>query len=901
MNEQFLYEKLEILAESGKLESLPSVITSNLSKHINLREYQKEAFQYFIEYIENENLHKSKQLHTLFHMATGSGKTVIMAGLILYLYASRLKDKEAKNNKKQSEGYRNFLFFVDQTTIIEKTKENFSNKNSSKYLFSKVIDYLGLNIYINIVDNFSNVSTDDASINICFTTTAKLHSDLTIPKENTLTYDDFKDKKIVFISDESHHLNAMTKAQSSLKEDEKLNKNSWEKSIMNAFGMNKNNILLEFTATCDLNNNAIKEKYIDKIVYNYPLKDFRQSGFTKDFQNLSTNSSQWERTLIALIISEYRRHLFADVDLNINPIVLLKSGTVVDSKEFYSKFFRQLKKLSIADLLALESKNKQSSNEIKILSKALDYFKNKDQLSSFGLLAAELKISFNKKNSIIMNSTTDNTTEKQLLVNSLEDKDNPIRFIFTVDMLEEGWDVLNLFDIVRLYENAPGRSSNETYSTSEAQLIGRGARYCPFKIKSEQSRYTRKYDDDLNDDYRVLETMYFHSINDSNYIAALRRSLIETGMEDKNKDKNIQTYKLKDSFKQTELYKQGWVFSNKRKSIGRYDVQEIEHNMKDKTFVYESRFRGHSGFLFDESNYNLEEDKHYDEHETSFVFKEIDYNILGGAAERYTELQFNMLTQKYPNISSVKEFLTDDNYLGNNILKIHHDKEKVSGRDIFEGLCIAFSEISSHIANVQGKFIGSKEFSPYKISDVIKDKTVYLSLSDKGGGTGSSQIKNVNENYRVNLKYEDWYVFEDNYGTTEEKSLVKYFENNIVQKLKEKNLSFYLVRNERFPELAIYNFEDGARFEPDFLLFVEKPQNNKHEQVYIEPKGSFLIDYDKWKEDFLLSIENESEIKGTVHVNSKDYFITGLPFYSETNSDRMNKFKTAIGNWIDKL
>ncbi len=42
--------------------------------------------------------------------------------------------------------------------------------------------------------------------------------------------------------------------------------------------------------------------------------------------------------------------------------------------------------------------------------------------------------------------------EKQLKLNSLETINNEIRAIFAVNMLNEGWDVLNLFDIVRLYD-----------------------------------------------------------------------------------------------------------------------------------------------------------------------------------------------------------------------------------------------------------------------------------------------------------------------------------------------------------------------------------------------------------------------------------------------------------------
>lgn len=127
-------------------------------------------------------------------MATGSGKTVIMAGLILYLY---------------TKGYRKFLFFVNQTNVLEKTIDNFTNTLSSKYLFADNINYLGNNIKISKVDNFSSNLNDD--IEIVFTTTQSLHQDLFYSKENSLTYDDFENNKVVFISDKSHHINSSTK------------------------------------------------------------------------------------------------------------------------------------------------------------------------------------------------------------------------------------------------------------------------------------------------------------------------------------------------------------------------------------------------------------------------------------------------------------------------------------------------------------------------------------------------------------------------------------------------------------------------------------------------------------------------------------------------------------------
>ena len=125
------------------------------------------------------------------------------------------------------------------------------------------------------------------------------------------------------------------------------------------------------------------------------------------------------------------------------------------------------------------------SSENELFSKALSYFREKDE--TLESLVYALQLGFAEEKSIIMNRKTDNTREKQLAVNSLEDPSNPYRIIFTVDMLNEGWDVLNLFDIVRLYEtrqSGKGRISN--YTIKEAQLIGRGARYCPFTAEPGQ-------------------------------------------------------------------------------------------------------------------------------------------------------------------------------------------------------------------------------------------------------------------------------------------------------------------------------------------------------------------------------------------------------------------------------
>ena len=863
--ERFLYEKLDVSREIGAIKEISNFLKQGLSKRIELREYQKEAFENFITYFENEKLNKNKQIHTLFHMATGSGKTVIMAGLILYLY---------------EKGYRNFLFFVNQTNILEKTKDNFINILSNKYLFNEDLNYLGEKVKINVVDNFQRDIFKNNNINICFTTIQKLHLDLFENKENAMTGDDFENNKVVFISDESHHVNTFTKNRT--KEEKKI-QNNWETSIMNAFYSNKNSILLEFTATADLKDKNVEEKYRDKIIYNYPLKNFRESGYTKDFVNFSINTDTWKRTLIALILSEYRKFLFSDCGQNIKPVIMLKSKVIKESRSFYDEFFEKINKLDNSDFENLPK-------EDKYLKKALDYFRDKDKNKTFEFLKESIRESFVEEKAIIINGNEDNNVEKQLLLNSLEDKKNNKRIIFAVDMLNEGWDVLNLFDIVRLYDTR----SSASYTIKEAQLIGRGARYCPFLVNEEQEKFKRKYDFDLDNKYRILETMLFHSIDDSKYISELKKVLIEIGLQEK--DMIERKYILKDEFKNTDFYNHGYVFSNSRIEKTRENIYEIEEDLKYKTFYPKTKNKkAKTENLIDDKN-----EKNFDNIEIKKIkLNEINYNILSGTAIYFNELKFNFLKEKYPNLKTLKEFLTGENYLGNIGIEFKYVKgSEITGKDIYRELKQeVFPAICKHVNEIKTEYEGKEEFEPYKIKDVIKDKTIYLSRISSDG-KGESQIKTSSSEFKLDLSVEDWYVYDDNYGTTEEKSFIKYFKTEIKPKLDQKNLEYYVIRNERFSELAIYSFDKGKRFEPDYLLFIKNKTldegKNKEYQIYAEPKGKQFLVEDEWKEGFLLEIEGKQK---TAKNNHK---IIGLPFFNGKGT-KLKEFSEAVNKLLEKI
>ena len=143
--------------------------------------------------------------------------------------------------------------------------------------------------------------------------------------------------------------------------------------------------------------------------------------------------------------------------------------------------------------------------------------------------------------------------EKQIQLNTLEDKDNEYRCVFAVDMLNEGWDVLNLYDIVRLYNTRDAKAGVVGKTTmSEAQLIGRGARYMPFTLPdSDAPKGQRKFDDDVANRLRVVEKLHYHSENNSRYIDELKPALTKTGAIAEKSNGN--QLKLKASFKDSRM------------------------------------------------------------------------------------------------------------------------------------------------------------------------------------------------------------------------------------------------------------------------------------------------------------------------------------------------------------
>ncbi len=833
----------------------------NLNPKFELREYQKEALGRFDFYF-NGYQRRQYPCHLLFNMATGSGKTLIMAANILRLYQM---------------GYRNFIFFVNSVNIIKKTRANFIWEEAvgtgaeDKYLFASKIKFSEKEVFIKEVQNFAAANQED--INILFTTIQGLHIRLNYPKENALTYEDFIDKNIVLISDEAHHLQTITKES---REELALEK-SWEFTVGKILKSNQQNILLEFTATIDLANSNIKQKYEDKIIFQYDLKQFRLDKYSKEIEVLQADLDPIDRALQAITLSQYRRKIAEKHKLRLKPVLLLKSKSIRESKENYEKFLEKLKNLKVADLEAIYSRSLGTD-----LAKPFDYFQ-KEKIT-FENLIKELQEDFSKEKCMLLDS--ENVDEaKQLKLNSLENVNNEIRAIFAVNMLNEGWDVLNLFDIVRLYDTRDGKYVGHKYkpgktTMGEAQLIGRGARYFPFQLNGEaEEKYKRKFDDDIENELRSIETLYYHSAHNPDYISEIKSALTEMGILP---ERHIQRELfIKNDFKKTEFWKDGVVFINDRVRNPRTEIKNLGDAKVKERYEYELKTGKISeAIILDEQ----EKTKSSNVTSGKAKYKLADFgeNVVRSALDKFEFYNFETLKKYFPQIKSIKEFILSLDYLDNVQIEISGPKEKINKLNPAEKLgavLFVVKKISEQAKTNTSEFVGTKLFKAQMLKNIF----------GKNGGKKILRLDGDSERAKetagINLMDKDWFAQNEIWGTSEEESFIKFIDG-FIENLRQRYSGIALLRNEKF--FQIFDFDEGRAFEPDFIMLLKRRNHAiSIYQIFIEPKGDQFKDSkgkfenskEGWKQEFLLEVQEKSDTD--LKLENKYFKLIGLPFYNE--------------------
>ncbi|WRG24125.1 DEAD/DEAH box helicase family protein [Helicobacter pylori] len=816
--------------ENNKEIDLPTHITSNLKKE--LRDYQKKAIYNYLEKRQSNPTQK----HFMFEMATGSGKTLVMAGLILECC---------------KQGYQNFIFFVNSTSILEKTKLNFTDSVSSKYLFSENININDENTEIKSINNL-NESHNNA-INIYFSTIQGLFSLFTKAKENAITIEDLKDQKLVFLADEAHHLNTETKKK--LNDSEASEKRNWESVVKLALEQNKDNLLLEFSATIP-KEKSVEEKYKNLKVATYTLKEFSEDKFCKNIYSLSYENKELETRFLGACVSSLYKELLAqhhNIE-NFKPCILFKSERIEDSKENQERFNAFLENLSPLDL---ENFFHYSRNAF--FKDAKNFF---DKQKYTPNLVAFLQTKFKKSTQI--NTNNEKELEKSmLLLNSLEDRDNPKRVVFSVDKLNEGWDVLNLFDIVRLKNKA---SQKDTIK--DAQLIGRGARYYPFSYNDfKPSRiefYQRKFD--LSNPLSALERLDYHAIYNSEFIAKLNNELQDLGLGFIEKEKTTipltTTKRFKCYYASNKREKNNNLFNKDYSSPVEATLKSLHvplfgFNVCEKEVDFEEENKGDRTYYIPHTlnkipiNYFLK----------ALNLKNLDFKTLKKAFKKHAFNNKVGFIERY--VSPLKT-----NF---------HKNQKFDNNEILLKLAVYI------IGNLKDTLL--KEQDKYEVSalELKEFETHNKSLSAS--------------EWEKDIPFYEWLLFKDmrKLDSDLEREFLGFI-NDHKEVLDKKFKEWCVLRNDHFAELKVFcDIENSPfyaqGFEPDFILFAQTHEDEfLGFTCYMEAKGEHLERSNAWKKEFLEMLEN-----ATLKSHNKKLHLKGLPFFTLHNNKVVNgEFATAF-------
>ena len=870
-------------------QDLPSYIQDNLSQEKELRPYQVEAIKRYMFLLENESTHKRQTKHLLFNMATGSGKTLVMAGLILYLY---------------EKGYRNFLFLVHFDNIRKQAIDNFITLAHSKYLFNNKVSFNGRCVDVNRRNNFTTGYTND--INMVFMNTQLFHRHFENGGENRMIKEVFEKNKVIILADEAHHNNAFTRKNIPQTKEEKEN---WEGTIMSALNANKDNKLLEFTATTELSDKKINEKYRNKILYKYTFKHFNKQGYSKNVSFLYNDETSIERQRRLLIVnavalSEYRKILFEDIGQpNITPIVLLKSTKIEKSKED-KEYFNDV-------ILSLRSKDFEYLKNIKdkdgIITSLFGYLKKEDTITEQDFID-RIKNAFTGDRAIIYNSKQKQHKDVLQQLDNQNDPRKPIiRAVFSVNALNEGWDVLSLYDIIHF-----DIAENKKVSVADIQFIGRGSRYCPFEVKQakggllgtfETDRYKRKFDKAI-DDRKILDYFYYHFVETGNFREKLEVELNGKGIMSEEKQHEI--IELKEGFKNSQTYKKGFVLQNDVRDKTKITEHEEAHRFNEpidiKKLVRVRRYEPQT------RQFNIVDTEHIKRPikrtDDFFIKNAFSSLVLKKALMRAENgfFRFNNLQKHIPNLKSIDDFIKNgltpykfnySYYGGKEYDKIEHLPPENQLDVLVE---YVLPEVRKRIDTDFPQKEGTDVFRPFPISEVFSI-TKYVPIK--------TAQTNEEGDLQLDIGKLEWYAYNENYGTSEEKRLVVVMNNRIDDLFKKyRDAEIYLVRNEL--EYWMYQKRNGQRFSPDYLLFINDWKNkNFYYQCIFEPKGEHLEHQDKWKEKMLKELESTNtislEIEQDNETNNNEYLKKvkemgykkirniGFSFFNENNTLQFEK------------
>lgn len=349
-----------------------------------------------------------------FSIATGIGKTRLMAACIAYLYLKK--------------GIRNFFILAPNLTLYQKLVRDFGDTSYSKYVFKGITEFVH-NVPVVITgDNYeqSRGLFSDTEIHINVFNIAKFNSDSKESKKGAprmkrlseylgQSYFDYLANlpDLVVLMDEAHryHADASKKAINELR------------PILG----------LEMTATPM----DEKGKSFKNIVYEYNLAEALADG------RYVKNPTVAKR-------KNFQKGILSDVELDrlkLEDAISVHENAKIQL-ELYSKDNNEP---LVKPFILVVCKNIQHASDTLAMIEDSQFFDGKY-----------------KGKVLQIDSSTKKVDEIDQLFVSLEDPNNRIEVVIHVNMLKEGWDVTNLYTIV------PLRAADAPILVE--QSIGRGLR-----------------------------------------------------------------------------------------------------------------------------------------------------------------------------------------------------------------------------------------------------------------------------------------------------------------------------------------------------------------------------------------------------------------------------------------
>ncbi|MGC9031703.1 MAG: DEAD/DEAH box helicase family protein, partial [Minisyncoccia bacterium] len=422
-------------------------------------------------------------------------------------------------------------------------------------------------------------------------------------------------------------------------------------------------------------------------------------------------------------------------------------------------------------------------------------------------------------------------------------------------------------------------------------LIGRGARYFPFQLDEMQDKYKRKFDEDIENELRIIETLHYHCFQEPKYIQEIKTTLTEMGI-------------LPEKYVQRELFikesvrkkwKNDYIFINERIPNPRTDIKSFKDAKVEEQYNYEMKTGEIKEDVILDEVERSKKSKNVIIRKEKYQISDWGENVIRAALDKFDFYKFENLKRYYPFIKSIKEFIFSSDYLGEVEVEISGPVEKIKRLSQSEKLKIVLSilnEISDQTKANVSEFKGSEVFTPKLLWNVFKNKKIKIDKDDL-------ERKELAE---IKIKDTEWfgqeYKSEEGersfyYGTTEEQNFINFI-SGFIEKLRQKYSDIALLRNEKF--FQVFDFDEGRAFEPDFVLLLKR-RNHKIiiYQIFIEPKGEIYAKVEPWKQKFLEEIEKRARVQGNLFIASenKNFKLVGLPFY---NKSLEKEFEEAFEN-----